>query len=434
MEKRDILIIGAGAAGLMAGYKLTQKGKKVTILEARNRIGGRIHTIENDALKKGVELGAEFIHGDLPVTLNLLQEAGIAYSPAGGSMIRYADGKFMENEQFIEGFGLLLKKLNELQRDTTLTKFLQEYFTGDKYQQLRNSVIGYVSGYDTADPQLVSVFSLRDEWQHGDEDAQHRIDSGYGKMVSYLADKIKEHKGNIYLNSVVTEINWKSGDVKVMTDSKIVYSAAQLLIAMPLGVLQAGKGETGTVVFYPAIKAQTDALQTMGFGAIIKILLEFDEIFWENEATTQLAGKSLKGMGFLFSDEAIPTWWTQEPKHSPVLTGWLGGLPASKKKDLSNEKLLQLALESLSNIFKLNVEDLKSKLIAWKVANWTSEPFTRGSYSYDTVNAPAARRLLNQPIEDTLFFAGEYLYEGPAMGTVEAALTSGMNVAERVLG
>jgi monoamine oxidase len=101
---------------------------------------------------------------------------------------------------------------------------------------------------------------------------------------------------------------------------------------------------------------------------------------------------------------------------------------------MGDDKLLQLALESLSNIFKLSVEELKAKLIAWNVANWTAEPFTRGSYSYDTVDAPSARKLLNQPVENTLFFAGEYLYDGPAMGTVEAALTSGLNVAERMLG
>jgi monoamine oxidase len=325
METSEVVIIGAGATGLMAGYKLAKKGKKVIVLEARNRTGGRIHTIENELFFKHAELGAEFVHGDLPVTLNLLQEAGITYSPAGGSMVRYSDGQFTEDEQFIEEWDLLLKKLNELKDDTTLAAFLAEHFAGNQYEKLRNAVTRYVSGYDTADPALASAFALRDEWQHEDEGAQHRVDGGYCEMIGYLADKIKEHNGLIYLNSVVREIHWKPGDVKVITDSGIIYGAEQLLVALPLGVLQADKREKGAVVFHPPIKEQTDAIKAMGFGAIIKFLLEFDEIFWENKAITHLAGKSLRDMGFLFSNEVIPTWWTQAPKHSPVLTGWLAG-------------------------------------------------------------------------------------------------------------
>jgi len=99
MEQTDVLIIGAGAAGLMAAYKLSQKGKKVTVLEARNRTGGRIHTITHESFFQHAELGAEFVHGDLPVTLNLLQEAGIAYNPANAEMVRHTKGEFAKNEQ-----------------------------------------------------------------------------------------------------------------------------------------------------------------------------------------------------------------------------------------------------------------------------------------------------------------------------------------------
>ena len=168
----------------------------------------------------------------------------------------------------------------------------------------------------------------------------------------------------------------------------------------------------------------------MGFGAIVKILLEFKNAFWENEEITKLVGDSLKEMSFLLSNEEIPTWWTQYPTHSTVLTGWLGGPPAEKKKNISNEELFHQALQSLSNIFKLSIEELKRNLIAWNISNWTADPFTRGSYAYDTVEAPGAREILSTPINKTIYFAGEYLYDGPAMGTVEAALTSGQNIAK----
>jgi monoamine oxidase len=137
-------------------------------------------------------------------------------------------------------------------------------------------------------------------------------------------------------------------------------------------------------------------------------------------------------MGYLFSDEAIPTWWSQVPQHNALLTGWLGGPGAAEKMGMTDEEVLRLSLQSLSNIFKRTEAELRDKMLSFKIMNWTAEPFTRGSYAYDTVDAPASRRILNKPVKDTLFFAGEYLYEGTAMGTVEAALTSGKEAAGKM--
>jgi len=100
---------------------------------------------------------------------------------------------------------------------------------------------------------------------------------------------------------------------------------------------------------------------------------------------------------------------------------------------MADDEVWHLALQSLSNLFKLSIDELNDKLIAWHVGNWTADAFTRGSYAYDMVASPAARSILVQPVADSLFFAGEYLYDGPAMGTVEAALHSGNAVADRLL-
>ncbi len=187
MENTNILIIGAGAAGLMAAYKLSKKGKKVTILEARNRIGGRIHTLDDSSYLKYAELGAEFVHGNLPVTLQLLEEARIDYHPAHGEMWHYDKGKFDKGFQQADHWGLLMKKLNELEEDITINEFLQQHFAEDQYAVVRESVRKFVSGYDTADPFKASAFALRNEWQSEDDDAQHRIREGYGRMIDYHA-------------------------------------------------------------------------------------------------------------------------------------------------------------------------------------------------------------------------------------------------------
>jgi monoamine oxidase len=433
MKNADILIIGAGAAGLMAAQELSKAGKRVIILEARNRTGGRIYTLDDTSFLKYAELGAEFVHGDLPVTLQLLKEAGIEMTPASGEMWHNSNGKFSQEYQHIDHWNLLIQKLSKLEQDTSIGDFLQQQFGDGQYAELRKSVSRYVAGYDTADPFKASAYALRKEWQSEDGDAQHRIKGGYGKMISYLANESKKNGAQLFLNSIVKNLHWEHNVVEAVTADNISYKAEKVIIALPLGVLQAAPNEGGTIKFSPSIPKYYEAIQQMGFGSIIKILLEFRDAFWEDEEIAKLAGNDLKGMSFLLSDEEIPTWWTQFPDNSTILTGWLGGPPAEKKKGLSNEELLQQSVHSLSNIFKRSMQKLKDNLIAWSVVNWTADPFALGSYSYDTIAASTARKILNTPINNTIYFAGEYLYNGPAMGTVEAALCSGLETAKRLI-
>lgn len=432
MKQTDVIIIGAGATGLMAAYTLARAGKTVTVLEARNRIGGRIHTINDKNFSAPTELGAEFIHGNLPVTLALLKEAGISIDDVLFEMWQNHNGIFTQSDEFVEGWDEFLKKANQLEYDMPLHDFLDQNFAADDYAKTRSQVENYVAGYDTADTHDASTFALRNEWNHEDEDAQHRVDGGYITLLDYLASVCRELGNEIVLNAVAKEIQWSGTNVKV-TAGNTLYEAEKIIIALPLGVLKASEDAVGSIKFNPPLADHTEALKDMGFGSVIKILLEFDTIFWESDTVTKQIGTDLSTMGFLFADEAVPTFWTQAPLHSPLLTGWLGGIPAYELKDVSAEDILQLTLTSLKNIFKIDTEILKNKLIAWHVANWTAEPYTRGSYAYDTVKSPAARKILQQPVNNTIYFAGEYLYNGPAMGTVEAAMTSGKTAAEKLL-
>ncbi|MBV8391358.1 MAG: FAD-dependent oxidoreductase [Mucilaginibacter sp.] len=427
MKNTDVIIIGAGAAGLMAAYELSKAGKQVTILEARDRVGGRIHTLNDDM---HTELGAEFIHGDLPVTLQLLHEAGMKAIPLPGEMWYYGDGKFSHGYQQMDDWALLLKKLAELEQDTNIGDFLQTEFGEERFADLRKSVVKFVTGYDTADPFKASAFALRKEWQSEEEDTQHRVVGGYGPMIDYLVKQIEKNGAEIYLSAIAKNIHWTHGRVEVITADQRSFKAAQLIIALPLGVLRADTGEKAAIQISPSIASYREAMQQIGFGSIVKILLQFKTAFWKDEAQT---GVSLKDMIFILSNEEIPTWWSQHPEHSTLFTGWLGGLPAERKKNQTDEEFLQQALQSLANMFKLDTEALRSNLAAWHVANWTTDPFTLGSYAYDMVESVEARKILNTPIDHTIYFAGEYLYEGVAMGTVEAALTSGLETAYKIL-
>lgn len=428
MKNADVIILGAGAAGLMAAYELSKAGKQVMVLEARDRAGGRIHTLDNDL---HTELGAEFVHGDLPVTLQLLKEANIDLQPASGEMWHSQDGQFSRNPEQFEHWDLLIEKLGQLEKDTSIGDFLQQEFGDEKYVGLRAWVTRFVSGYDTADPFKASAFALRREWQSEDDDAQHRVKGGYGRMINYLVNTSEQNAARFYLNTIAKHIHWTHGQVEVITSGNESFKAKQLIIALPLGVLRAGPSEQASITISPSVDKYKTAVNQIGFGSVVKVLLQFKTTFWEDQAIT---GEDLSDMGFILSGEAIPTWWTQHPSSSTLLTGWLGGPPAERKKGISNDELLIESLTSLSRIFNIDAGKLKNDLVASRVANWTIDPFTLGSYAYDTLESTEARKALSTPINHTIYFAGEYLYEGAAMGTVEAALTSGKETAGKLIG
>lgn len=427
MTETNVIVIGAGAAGLMAARTLARGGKKVLMLEARDRIGGRIYTLE------GAELGAEFIHGNLPVTFNLLKESGLHARSASAEMWQYEDGSLTTDTIFSLGWDEVMDRLNELETDITITEFLNCYFNEDRYADLRAAVCGFVSGYDTADPDRASSYALRTEWQSEDDNSQHRINGGYGVITEYLEKEIKDAGSNIVLNTIVKNIKWSRGAVSISTADGNSFNAEKVVIALPLGILQAREQEKAGVRFEPVLQKQLQAVMDLGFGAVVKILLHFDEPFWENAKTDKKAGESIKDMGYLFSSEAIPTWWTQHPEKGSLFTGWIGGPDAAELKDMSDDEILELSLTSVGNIFNFTSAELRKRLQKYTVVNWTADSFTLGSYAYDTVTSANGRKVLFEPVEDTLYFAGEYLYEGPAIGTVEAALCSGKNVAEEIL-
>lgn len=418
--QHNILIIGAGAAGLFAARTLSAAGHKVTVLEASDRIGGRINTIHPAGFNQPIEEGAEFMHGKLPLTMQLLKEAGVEYQAVAGKFIQVKNGSWSDQEEFVVGWDELMDRMAELKADMTLADFLQQYFPDDQYAPLRKSAQRFAEGFDVADPHDVSVFSIRDEWMNEQEE-QYRIPGGYNQLVQYLQKACTADGCVIHTASVVKTVRWQPNRVEVTTAGKQTFTAQKLIITTPLGVLQAPDKHTTAITFEPAIDAQTQAIQQIGFGSVVKVMLQFSTPFWLEYR---------KDIGFLLSEEAVPTWWTQLPDTTPLLTGWVGGPQATRFKDTSEQAIVEQALQSLANIFTMRVEQVKALLTAAHVVKWQSNSFSLGAYSYSKLFTEAARKLLNQPVQDTIYFAGEGLYEGEAGGTVEAALYSGYSVSK----
>jgi monoamine oxidase len=430
-DEADIIIIGAGAAGLMAAKELSAAGIKVLVLEARDRLGGRIHTINDIPLAGTVQGGAEFIHGKLPVTLDLLKEAGEETVDLSGEIWQVTKGKWSRENEFYKQADVVIDKLKALQVDVTMAKFIAENFSDPEFFALRKSLIEYIEGYYSGKTDRISAMSFLEEWE-SEDDEQYRPASGYGKLVEFIEKKAVHNGVKIQLSTVAKEIKWSKGQVEVIDEKGSIFLAKKLLVTVPTGVLTASEDERGTLKFLPAINQKIEAAKELGFGAVIKVLLCFNRTLTENAIFTNKNEISFDNLHMVLSDEKIPTWWTQVPQKSPLLTGWLSGPKAALLAGADDIEILELALQSLSSIFDADVQKLKQGLAWWKVFNWTNDPFTRGSYSYSTLATKTAREILLQPEEETIYFAGEGLYNGPEMGTVEAALTSGLEVAQTI--
>ena len=415
----NIIVIGGGVSGLMTARELSRHGYRVTILEATDRLGGRIHTIRNSLFTQPVEKGVEFIHGNLPLTLQLLKESGIKYNAVRGNMLRVVNGAWKTQDDFTVGWDELIKKMNSVRQDMTVDEFLEKNFNDDRYSDLRTSVVRFANGFDLADTSRASVLALREEWM-GEEDEQYRIPGGFDQLINFLEKECARSGCIIYPTSPITEIRWKKNNLEVITSEKKAYNATKVVVTASLGSLQSKR----PIIFQPGIDNYFLAAKKIGYGTVIKVMLEFKEAFWE---------KKRKGIGFLLTNEIIPTWWTQSPSSYPLLTGWVGGPQAWPLENKDDDAILDLALGSLSNIFQKSVDELQQILTASAVVNWKIDPYSNGAYSYETVGSIEAKTLLNTPIEETIFFAGEACYEGPSFGTVEAALVSAKNVVEKIV-
>ncbi|QKG55834.1 FAD-dependent oxidoreductase [Hymenobacter sp. BRD128] len=420
----DVLIIGAGAAGLLAARELAAAGRRVLLAEAQNRLGGRVHTLQPAGFRAPLEAGAEFMHEPVPLTKALLAAAGISWQGTAGQTYQVKGGQVQPDTNFFAQLPTLLARLSTLPHDLPLAEFLAREFSGDEHASLRAFATQFAEGYDAADAQRVSAWALRDEWAAGGADDSPRPLGGYGPLLHWLGAQAQAAGAAIHLATPVQEIRWQPGAATALAENGASYHARQVLCTVPLGVWQRPAGQPGHLAFAPELPTHRAAAAQLGFGSVIKVQLEFEEVFWH---------KRLPELEFLLSDEPVPTWWSQLPDARPLLTGWLAGPAAERLRAASLKAVLALALSSLARLLGTSPAALRARLRASYVRNWGAEPHTYGAYSYPTVGAPAARAALAAPVAGTLFFAGEGVHGGIAAGTVEAALVSGQAAARALL-
>jgi monoamine oxidase len=415
-----ILVIGAGVAGLMAARELATAGKRVTILEARDRCGGRIHPLPADKFGYEAEGGAEFIHGEALVTRALLREAGLSLLTIQGTPRRLDHGELSSEEPANLHEAELQHALQTLQDDMSVAEFLQRHFAGAEYARLRHSIERMVEGYDAADPARASIKALRDEWMEGGRGTQARVAGGYGALIGFLAAECRDHGVAVHFDSAVSAIETDDGKVRVRCGNGDVHAGDAVILTVPVPLLK-------EILLPSDERERAAAAEDIGFGNVIKILLRFEARWWIEQR------KELADLTFLLSDAKIPVWWTQQPLEHPVLTGWFGGPKTEAMVRLGEQELIESGLDSLARVFALSPARVAQYLVAAQAINWAHDPFARGAYSYATPETRDAQTMLAGHGDSAILFSGEALYRGRDMGTVEAALASGLEAARTIL-
>jgi monoamine oxidase len=450
----EALVIGAGVAGLAAALDLSAAGVKVHILEARDRIGGRVHTLrlpDSPTLSGAapLELGAEFIHGRPAGIFEIVRAAGLTACEVP-ERHRYAQaGKLAERHDLWPKMDQIFSRLARgTAPDQTFAQFLKGINADSEAKRMATS---YVEGFDAARADRISVRALAQEMQAEqaiDGDRAFRIREGYDRLAQWLCDGCVARSVALHLETVVTSVRWRRGRVEAEArslagDPMVSFQAERGIVTVPLGVLKAPEGAWGAIRLIPEPPQLRAALATLEMGQAMRITLRFHAAFVE-QYPQLFAG------GFIHSgDERLPTWWTALEDAVPAsasaavstaagrpgaaLTGWAGGPKAERLCELDNAAVAEAAVDSLAGILNVPCERVARGVESWHLHNWRNDPFTRGAYSYAGVGGVEALNVLAAPVEGTLYYAGEATDTGGHATTVHGALASGRRAAHDIL-
>jgi monoamine oxidase len=281
---------------------------------------------------------------------------------------------------------------------------------------------GYVEGFNAARKEIIGIASLAEDAKAADQiegDRSFLLIDGYDSVVRALVPGENE----VHLNAVVETVEWKPGSVTLHTRSAIsgrreTLRCEQVIVTVPLGVLQANPGEDGAIRFDPEPADSLSAARSLAFGHAVRVTLRFDTAFWEDH------------FGFFYSRQPMfPTWWTFAPVNAPIITGWSAGPAADGLLGRPENEVIAQAVASLEHILGRKVPEIR----AVHFHDWSADPYSRGAYSYVPAGQIPARQRLAQPVGQTLYFAGEATNLNGHGSTVHGAIESGRRAAQLVL-
>jgi monoamine oxidase len=417
MGKREsVVIIGGGVSGLAAALELAES-HSVTLLEARHRLGGRIHTLRDS--QRVFELGAEFIHGKPPALRALIKRAGLSTHIVPDRHWKHSHDNLIELPDFWDQLSAvdedIQMRVKDARKDRSFLSVLEQSRQPRESRELAHAFVEGFHAAPAAEASSRAILKSEESSEEIDGQIAARLDRGYGALVDFLADECHRHGVRIRTHAEVTAIDWKRKPLTVQLRSGDSISADHCIITLPIGVLRSGE-----ISLHPLSSEKSDAIHSIEAAHVTKVVLQLRTPLW-----------TPPNFGFIHSeDDWFPTWWSDE--RGDILTAWCGGSRAEELNQQSTDFILHRALETASKIFGEKLPRLRELLIAAHHHNWSTDPFSRCAYSYLPVAAVNAPKLLAKPESEALYFAGEATDLNHQSGTVHAALDSGLRAARQI--
>lgn len=423
----DVIVIGAGVAGLAALAELQRAGKSVLCLEARDRIGGRIYTVHDPLCAVPIELGAEFIHGRPREIWDLVRCHHLKAYDCIENSIHITDGRVGHRTDAWLLVDDILDQMKQRAAEDPDQSF-EDFLTTVKHpDQAKRWARSFIEGFNAAHANRISIKALAKESEAADSidgERAFRILNGYDAVPFALA----AGTSNIRLNAIVEGIVWSRGSIEAHVRSAITgdiaaFRARRAIVTVPLGSLQ-----TGGLQFEPAPTQSLRAARQLCFGQVVRIVARFREAVWAENP-------EFADVGFLLSDGRVfPTWWSSLPMRVPILTGWSAGPKADALAACERPDVIATALAQLAEMTGIPEVRIRQEIEQIYYHDWATDPFSRGAYSYVPAGAGDARERLATPVEDTLYFAGEAANTEGHAATVHGAIASGRRAAQQILG
>ncbi|GAB4122109.1 MAG: FAD-dependent oxidoreductase [Roseiflexaceae bacterium] len=417
----QVLVIGAGLAGLAAARELQARGVDVVVLEGRKRIGGRIWT-STKWPDLPLDLGASWIHGvqgnPLTTLANTIKAPRVitsydnsqTYNTAGKPL---SDAEMARLDRLHEQVQQLIEAAQQAEQDRSVRQAMAPLIANGSPETLRYLdfiLNGTIEHEYAGRADQLSVYWYDSAKAFPGDDAIFR--QGFHVISEYLAKGLR-----IELGQIVRRIDWSASPVRVVTNQR-EYRADHVLITLPLGVLQAGQ-----IQYTPALpSAKQRAIAALGMGVLNKCYLRFAEPFWPDD---------VDWLEYIPSKYGEWTEWVSflRTANMPVLLGFNAAEQGRAIEALSDRQIVASALQTLRIMYGQKIPNP----IDYQITRWASDPFALGTYSFNPVGShPRMRQELAKPVAQQLFFAGEAT-EHEYFATAHGAYRSGLRAAQEIL-